>query len=124
MYLWMAKNRADFEKALTAIKPPNWARVATVLAEEGLTDATGNPPSSKSAYQTWWKVRRDLDLQKRVPPAPQAVAPPPLPRVTAVPAPEAAQRSSGGPSPDELLSRLGSTFNKRSGRRDDGKGEG
>ena len=59
MYLWMAANQRELAAALAELRPPDWSRIAVALANEGLHDARGAAPTAKSAYQTWWKVRRD-----------------------------------------------------------------
>src|SRR4051812_30332987 len=54
---WMEDNRESFAKTLAeAGSRPNWTAIARVLAEDGLKDADGNPPTAKTATQTWWKV--------------------------------------------------------------------
>ena len=59
MYLWMAENQRELAATLAELRPPDWSRIAVALANEGLRDARGAAPTAKSAYQTWWKVRRD-----------------------------------------------------------------
>ena len=59
MYLWMAENQREVAATLADLRPPDWSRIALALAKEGLLDARGAAPTAKSAYQTWWKVRRD-----------------------------------------------------------------
>ena len=59
MYLWMAQNQRELAATLAELRPPDWSRIAMALANEGLRDARGAAPTAKSAYQTWWKVRRD-----------------------------------------------------------------
>lgn len=59
MYLWMTENQRELAATLAELRPPDWSRIALALANEGLRDARGAAPTAKSAYQTWWKVRRD-----------------------------------------------------------------
>jgi len=59
MYLWMAENQRELAATLAELRPPDWSRIAVALANEGLQDGRGAAPTAKSAYQTWWKVRRD-----------------------------------------------------------------
>jgi hypothetical protein len=61
--------------------PPAWAVVAAQMADHGITDADGKPPTAMGARQTWYRVRRDVaaraaKLAPTTPPlAPLEIAP-------------------------------------------------
>lgn len=41
-----------------------WGEVAAKLAEYGVMDALGNPPSEETARQTWYRVRKRMAARK------------------------------------------------------------
>jgi len=74
---WLRRNRALVEARFAAGRP-RWASVAGVLAELGVVDARGQPPTAQAARQAWYRVRAEGPSQ-----APAAAWPSP----TTAPAP-------------------------------------
>jgi hypothetical protein len=102
LYQWMRDNYEDFDALLSETRP-NWKRLAEAFAQLGLTDGNGNPPKPHTVRQTWWRVRRGDTTQPGTPQRPQ---PPPI-------APSEPLRSSAS----DVLARLKSELNERSGRK-------
>jgi hypothetical protein len=59
LYAWFQKNHDGFADALRAVKRPDWAEVAAALADEGVLDGSGKPPTPTTVRQTWHKVKTD-----------------------------------------------------------------
>jgi hypothetical protein len=60
LYGWMRVRYASFRALLAESRRPNWMRIAAGLAQLGVLDGRGHPPTAATARQTWWKVRRDI----------------------------------------------------------------
>jgi hypothetical protein len=86
LYRWLRRHHDELGALLDAAaadgRPPDWAALAGILAEAGLTDGSGNPPTSANTRRTWWRVkRRHAQLhgggdgpKKAAPPEPQRPA--------------------------------------------------
>lgn len=55
---WLRRNRA-LVQARFAVSRPRWASVARMLAELGVVDAHGRPPTAQAARQAWYRVRAE-----------------------------------------------------------------
>lgn len=64
LYLWMRHHHSAL-KANFKEKGPSWQALVVVFAEEGLTDAAGNPPTLRTAQQTWYRVCREVEKGRR-----------------------------------------------------------
>ena len=83
LYDWLRQHRAMLETRF-AVSRPRWATVAKVMAELGVCDAAGRPPSASTVRQAWYRVRTAAPGQIHAAPVPQ----PDLPSVqTSSPAP-------------------------------------
>jgi hypothetical protein len=55
---WLRRNRT-LVQARFAVSRPRWASVARMLAELGVVDAHGQPPTAQAARQAWYRVRAE-----------------------------------------------------------------
>lgn len=60
---WMFENHDEFAARLSAWRT-DWAVLAQVFVEAGLTDADGKPPNAVIARKTWQRVRRMIRHQR------------------------------------------------------------
>ncbi len=86
LYVWMRDNHAALS-AEFAKNGPQWAIRVPAMVEIGLVDAAGQPPSIRTAMQTWYRVCRAMGTPS---PRRQASPQPPAP-VRPQPPPEAPQ---------------------------------
>jgi hypothetical protein len=59
LYLWFRENHDRLETEF-ARNSPSWDRLAEILAENGLTNGDGAPPSGAGARTVWYRVRREI----------------------------------------------------------------
>lgn len=86
---WLEENRSEFGRMLAeAGRRPNWAAMAKVLADRGLTGSDGQPPTAKLVSLVWWKVSKGQDAPRA--PHEREGGRAPLPVQTAAPAPPSA----------------------------------
>jgi hypothetical protein len=57
--IWMRDNHDAFADRLSR-KLPDWAVLAKLFGEAGLTDRYGNPPKAETARKTWQRVRNEV----------------------------------------------------------------
>ena len=131
LYTWL-RARHDTLAAAIEADGASWPTIAASLANVGLTDGTGKPPTPERARKCWHQVKKDVAAARqkaaarRKPLVAMSLATPhPLPS----PALGEASRPIDRPpdtSPliqpatgddDDPLSRLRRTLNERSGRR-------
>ena len=60
LFRWMHRNHASLQDAIGVAGRPNWRALAETFGSLGLTDATGKPPTSEAARQTWLKVKKEV----------------------------------------------------------------
>ena len=117
LYAWMKKHyaalSAEFEE-----HGARWEARVKAMAEAGLKDAEGKPPTVRGAQQTWYRVRREMERKK----------PAPKPAHRAAPAVSDVRQDTSTPAPkptaDQKMSRFKRVLNERSGRANDGDEEG
>lgn len=71
LYLWFRQNHLQLAARFKRY-PPAWNTLAAQLAEQGVRDANGNPPTAISARDAWYRARMDVDAMraKRLRPKP------------------------------------------------------
>jgi len=69
LFLWMREHqaalRADFD-----LNGARWVERVRAMAEAGLTDHLGKPPTIRTAQQTWYRVCRGKRVRPVQPPGP------------------------------------------------------
>jgi hypothetical protein len=85
-YRWLKANHDALSSAF-ADTPPNWGGMAASMAEAGLTDADGKPPTKDGARQTWFRVRRDVAAARAKAEAKRKAAPVPSSSATTAASP-------------------------------------
>ena len=78
---WLRRNRTLVE-ARFALSRPRWASVAAMLAELGVVDAHGRPPTAQATRQAWYRVRAERPAA-----VPRDLAPHPAARANPQPVP-------------------------------------
>ncbi len=77
LYVWMQEHHATL-KAEFETRGPQWAERTKAMAEAGLVDGDGDPPTQRTAMQTWYRVCR-AERRKGTPtPAAAGALPSPL----------------------------------------------
>jgi hypothetical protein len=87
-YQWLAA-RHDALVAAFAEEPPSWPALAAFLAERGIMNADGKPPTAEGLRKVWLRVRQAAEKPPSSEPRPQAK-----------PARDAAERSPPDDEPD------------------------
>ena len=57
LFHWLAKHQDEILQALAGERI-DWRTAVARFKEAGLTDATGKPPTPRTARETWYQVRR------------------------------------------------------------------
>jgi len=71
IYLWFLKNHDALAEAF-ALNAPAWTDLAGYLANQGLKDGNGNPPSARGTRDVWFRVRQEVKQRQAREPAPVA----------------------------------------------------
>lgn len=62
LYAWMRKHYAELKAEFEA-NGPHWVARTQAMAEIGLTDQDGKPPTVRTAQQTWYRLIREMEGQ-------------------------------------------------------------
>ena len=103
LYVWMQEHHAAL-KAEFETRGPQWAERTRAMAEAGLVDGDGDPPTQRTAMQTWYRVCRAERLKRPSAPAMAGTLPPPAvsklpPKPTPTPPPASAPHADAS-APD------------------------
>jgi hypothetical protein len=105
LYIWMMENHATLSAEFVT-NGPQWATRVPAMGDVGLVDATGQPPSIRTAMQTWYRVCRAMDA----PSSKRKVKPPSVPPPS-LPPPHAAPQA--GPRTVQLRGGDGTPYNPK-----------
>ena len=103
LFVWMQEHHAAL-KAEFETRGPQWAERTRAMAEAGLVDGDGDPPTQRTAMQTWYRVCRAERLKGPPTPAMAGTLPPPavakLPPKPAPTPPAASTPEADASAPD------------------------
>lgn len=103
LYVWMQEHHATLKAEFEA-RGPQWAERTRAMAEAGLVDGDGDPPTQRTAMQTWYRVcRAERRKAGSTPAAAGTLASPGVSKQPSKPAPTPppiAAPDSGADAPD------------------------
>ena len=90
---WMRKHQVMLARRLKE-RRLLWSEIARVLAEQGVRDAKGNPPTAAAARQAWMRLNKGRPSRSKRPVQKPAIEPTGQPAAPAAPVPASAAAGS------------------------------